>query len=66
MLEDSECEIVLRHEDVVRRSQEILDRYRVPSDRSPDLMACPTRLHGESGAERRMSDFGSTSGSWTA
>jgi hypothetical protein len=31
MLEDSECEIVLRHEDVDRRSQEkeILDRYRV-------------------------------------
>jgi len=39
MLEDSECEIVLRHEDVDRRSQEILDRYRVPADRSPDLMA---------------------------
>jgi hypothetical protein len=29
MLEDSECEIVLRHEDVDRRSKEILDRYRV-------------------------------------
>jgi hypothetical protein len=39
MLEDSECEIVLRHEDVDRRSQQILDRYRVPADRSPDLMA---------------------------
>ena len=39
MLEDSECEIVLRHEDVDRRSQEILDRYHIPSDRSPDLMA---------------------------
>jgi hypothetical protein len=39
MLEDSECEIVLRHEDVDRRSQEILDRYRIPADRSPDLMA---------------------------
>jgi hypothetical protein len=39
MLEDSECEIVLRREDVDRRSQEILDRYRVPADRSPDLMA---------------------------
>jgi hypothetical protein len=39
MLEDTECEIVLRHEDVDRRSQEILDRYRVPADRSPDLMA---------------------------
>jgi len=39
MLEDSECEIVLRHEDVDRRSQEILDRYRVPADRSPDLLA---------------------------
>ena len=39
MLEDSECEIVLRHEDVDRRSQEILDRYRIPSDRSPNLMA---------------------------
>ena len=39
MLEDSECEIVLRHEDVDRRSQEILDRYRIPSDRSPELMA---------------------------
>ena len=34
-----EYEIVLRHEDVDRRSQEILDRYRVPADRSPDLMA---------------------------
>jgi hypothetical protein len=32
-------QIVLRHEDVDRRSQEILDRYRIPSDRSPDLMA---------------------------
>ncbi|HOC43800.1 MAG TPA: serine protease [Thermoanaerobaculales bacterium] len=39
MLEDSECEIVLRHEDVDRRSHEILDRYRVPSDRSSDLLA---------------------------
>jgi len=39
MLEDSECEIVLRHEDVDCRSQEILDRYPIPSDRSPDLMA---------------------------
>ena len=39
MLEDSECEIVLRHEDVDRRSQVILDRYRVPADRSPDLLA---------------------------
>jgi hypothetical protein len=39
MLEDSECEIVLRHEDVDRRSQEILDRYRIPADRSPDLLA---------------------------
>jgi len=35
MLEDSECKIVLRHEDVDRRSQEILDHYRVPSDRFP-------------------------------
>jgi hypothetical protein len=34
MLEDSEYEIVLRHEDVNRRNKEILDRYRVPSDRS--------------------------------
>jgi hypothetical protein len=39
MLERSECKIVLRHEDVDRRSQEILDRYSVPADRSPDLMA---------------------------
>jgi hypothetical protein len=39
MLEDSEREIVLRHEDVDRHNQEILDRYRVPADRSPDLMA---------------------------
>jgi len=39
LLEDSECEIVLRHEDVDRRSQEILARYRIPADRSPDLMA---------------------------
>jgi hypothetical protein len=39
MLEDSECEIVLRHEDVDRRSQEILARYRIPADRSPDLIA---------------------------
>ena len=36
---DSECEIVLRHEDVDRRSREILARYRIPADRSPDLMA---------------------------
>jgi hypothetical protein len=34
ILEDTECEIVLRYEDVDRRSQEILDRYRVPADRS--------------------------------
>jgi len=39
LLEDSECEIVLRHEDVDRRSQEILDRYRIPADRSPNLLA---------------------------
>jgi len=39
MLEDGEYEIVLRHEDVDRRNQEILDRYRIPADRSPDLMA---------------------------
>ena len=39
LLEDSEYEVVLRHEDVDRRNQEILDRHRVPSDRSPDLMA---------------------------
>jgi hypothetical protein len=39
MLEDSGREIVLRHEDVDRRNQEILDRYRIPADRSPDLMA---------------------------
>jgi hypothetical protein len=37
MFEDSECEIVLRHEDVDR--QEILDRYRIPSHRSPNLLA---------------------------
>ena len=36
---DSEYEIVLRHEDVDRRSQEILARYSVPADRSPELMA---------------------------
>ena len=42
MLEDTECEIVLRHEDVDRSSQEILDRYRIPSDRSPDLLAMKT------------------------
>jgi len=42
LLEDSECEIVLRHEDVDRRSQEILDRYHIPTDRSPDLMAMKT------------------------
>jgi hypothetical protein len=34
MLEDTDYEIVLRHEDVRRRSQEILARYRIPSDRS--------------------------------
>ena len=34
-----ECEIVLRYEDVDRRNQEILDRYRIPADRSPDLLA---------------------------
>ena len=39
MLEDSDYEFVLRHEDVDRHNQEILDRYRVPADRSPDLMA---------------------------
>jgi hypothetical protein len=32
-------QIVLRHEDVDRPSQEILARYSVPADRSPDLMA---------------------------
>jgi hypothetical protein len=39
MLEDTDYEIVLRHEDVRRRSQVILARYRIPSDRSPDLLA---------------------------
>ena len=34
-----EREIVLRRQDVDRRSQEILDRYRIPADRSPDLLA---------------------------
>jgi hypothetical protein len=42
LLEDTECEIVLRHEEVDRRSQEILDRYRIPADRSPDLMEMKT------------------------
>jgi hypothetical protein len=37
--DNSECEIVLRHEDVDRRSREILARYRIPTDRSPDLTA---------------------------
>ena len=44
MLEDSECEIVLRHDDVDRHDQEILDRHRVPADRSPDLMAMKASL----------------------
>ena len=39
MLEDSECVIVLRHEDVDRHNQQILDRNRIPADRSPELMA---------------------------
>jgi hypothetical protein len=42
LLEDTDYEIVLRHADVDRRSQEILARYRVPSDCSPDLMAMKT------------------------
>jgi hypothetical protein len=29
LLEDTECEIVLRHEDVDRRTQEILDRHDI-------------------------------------
>jgi len=37
LLEDTECEIVLRHEDVDRRTQEILARYRIPADRSPNV-----------------------------
>jgi hypothetical protein len=39
LLEDTDYEIVLRHEDVDHRSQEILARYRIPADRSPGLMA---------------------------
>lgn len=39
LLEDSEAEIVLRREGLPARSREILGRYRVPSDRSPDLPA---------------------------
>jgi len=51
MLEDSEYEIVLRHEDVDRRSQEILDRYRIPSDRSPNVR---TRHAFRFSQERRL------------
>jgi len=59
LLEDRECEIVLRHEDVDRRSQEILARYRIPADRSPDLLALkssptvdpPTTVNTEETAE---------------
>jgi S1-C subfamily serine protease len=39
LLEESDCEIVLAHEDARRRTPAILERYRVPADRSPDLMA---------------------------
>jgi hypothetical protein len=47
LLDDSEHEIVLRHEDVDRRNQEILARYSIPADRSPDLMAMkPSRDAG--------------------
>jgi hypothetical protein len=37
LLEESDFEIVLRPEQVERRNAAILDRYRVPADRSPDL-----------------------------
>ena len=52
LLEDTECEIVLRHEDVDLRSQEILDRYRIPADRSPDLMAMKSSRDAGSIASR--------------
>ncbi len=39
LFEESELEIVLRHEEVARHSREILARYHVPADRSPDLAA---------------------------
>jgi len=52
MLADGEYEIVLRHEDVDRRNQEILDRYRVPADRSPDLMALKSSPSVETIASR--------------
>jgi len=41
VLEDSEAEIVLRKDGLAQRSKEILDRYRVPADRSDDLKPPP-------------------------
>lgn len=37
VLEDREAEIVLRKEDLLSRGPQILERYRVPADRSADL-----------------------------
>jgi S1-C subfamily serine protease len=39
VLEESEAEIVFRKEDLRARDAAILERYRVPSDRSADLVA---------------------------
>jgi hypothetical protein len=47
LLEDTELEIVLAHDDVKRRTAEILERYRVPADRSADLKpTAPGRTGG--------------------
>jgi S1-C subfamily serine protease len=39
LVEDSAAEIVLNAEELKRRGPQILERYRVPADRSPDLRA---------------------------
>jgi S1-C subfamily serine protease len=43
LFEDSEAEIVLRKEDLLARGPQILDRYRVPADRSADLRPGATK-----------------------
>jgi len=42
VLEDSEAEIVFRKEDLKACGAQILERYRVPADRSADLPSAPT------------------------
>jgi S1-C subfamily serine protease len=43
VLEDQEAQIVLKREHLAARSQAILQRYRVPSDRSGDLTPAATK-----------------------